>query len=103
MNIQLTFKNIDDSEKGPIEHLLRAQIEDLSEYLQKDLTDEDSGFAKCTVESFDKHTVYHVSVHITIKAGHAKSYHAEEKKHKYDEAINLVRGKLQQQILSDKK
>lgn len=100
MNIQFVFHNITEPQTDDIKALVENQINALSNYLQADITDDDSSFAKVAAEYFNKNNSYKISIQIHI-SGHPL-YHAEEAKHGYDEAINIVRNKLQQQILTEK-
>lgn len=102
MNIKFTFKNVSEGEKKTIEEYASSKIENLAEYLKRDLVDEDTVLVDVRMERFQKHSSWKADIMLTVKHDKARIFKATETKHSYTEAIDAVRDMLQDQIVKAK-
>ncbi len=102
MNIKFTFKNVSDGEKKSIEEYVKVKMDSLSDYLKRDLVEEDTVLVDVRIERFQKHTSWKADITITVKHNKARTFKATETKHSYTESIDAVRDMLQEQIVKAK-
>jgi len=101
MNIQFTFKNLNDVIKPEVEEYASSRLEGLVEKYYADLP-EDAVIVRMTIESLDKRTVFKGATTIEVRHGNSPTFTALEAKHTYTEVIDNMKDMLAKQIREDR-